>query len=30
MNLGAYLPQHHAQENHWICFTLQFLRVWLN
>jgi hypothetical protein len=25
MNLGAYLPQHHTQEDHWICFTLQFL-----
>jgi len=30
INLGAYLPQHHTQGNHWICFTFQFLRVWLN
>lgn len=27
MNLGTYLPQHHTQEDHWICFTLQFLTV---
>jgi hypothetical protein len=27
MNLGAYLPQHHTQEDHWICFNLQFLTV---
>jgi hypothetical protein len=27
MNLGAYLPQHHTQEDHWIYFNLQFLTV---
>jgi hypothetical protein len=30
MNLGAYLPQHHTQEDYWICFNLQFLTGLIN